>query len=159
MDWVGEFFRTLPMVARALWEFMRGWAGVGIIIGSGAMMIGFSLVALKLRDSYGWLSSIFGMMAATVAAWWAFGIIPSAWIYFADGQRDLLENAIIPGTLGIGRFQVASNFYQVFRDSVVMGETTIAMAVFAVLALQIQKRYPRALAEGEEARPQSGGYK
>lgn len=159
MDWVGEFFRTLPMVASALWEFMRGWAGVAIIIGSGAMMIGFALVAVKLRDTYGWLSAIFGMMSATVAAWWAFGIIPSAWIYFADGQRDLLENAVIPGTLGVGRFQVASNFYQVFRDSVVMAETTIAMVAFAVLALQIQKRYPRALAEGEEARPQSGGYK
>jgi hypothetical protein len=159
MDWVGEFFRTLPTVASELWEFMRGWAGVAIIMGSGAMMIGFALIALKLRDTYGWLSSIFGIMAATVAAWWAFGIIPSAWIYFADGQRDLLENTVIPGTFGVGRFQLASNFYQVFRDMVVMGETTIAMLVFAVLALQIQKRYPRALAEGEEARPQSGGYK
>ena len=159
MEWVGEFFRTLPLVGAALWDFMRGWAGVAIIIGSGAMMIGFGLAAFKLRDTYGWLSAIFGMMSATVAAWWAFGIIPSAWIYFADGQRDLMENTVIPGTFGIGRFQMAENFYQVFRDMVVMGETTVAMIVFAVLALQIQKRFPRALAEGEEARPQSGGYK
>ena len=159
MEWVGEFFSTLPKVGVALWEFMRGWAGVAVIIGSGAMMIGFGLAALKLRDTFGWLSAIFGMMSATVAAWWAFGIIPSAWIYFADGQRDLMENTIIPETFGIGRFQIAANFYTVFRDMVVMGETTIAMVVFAVLALQIQKRFPRALAEGEEARPQSGGYK
>ena len=159
MDWVGEFFRTLPAVGAALWDFMRGWVGVAIIMGSGAMMIGFSLIAMKLRDTYGWLSSIFGMMAATVAAWWAFGIIPSAWIYFADGQRDLMENTVIPGTLGTPRFMISTNFYQVFRDNVVMAETTIAMVAFAVLALQIQKRFPRALAEGEEARPQSGGYK
>lgn len=159
MEWVGEFFRTLPAVFSALWDFMRGWAGVGVIIGSGAMIVGFAGASMLLRDRFGWLAAIFGMMAATVAAWWAFAIIPSAWIYFADGQRDLLENTVIPGTLGVGRFQVASNFYQVFRDSVVMGETFIAMGAFAVIALQIQKRFPKALAEGEEARPQSGGYK
>jgi hypothetical protein len=159
MEWVGEFFSTLPAVFRALWEFMDGWMGVATIIGSGAMIIGFALAAMLLRDRFGWLSAIFGMMSATVAAWWAFAIIPSAWIYFADGQRDLLENTIIPGTLGIGRFQMASNFYQVFRDIVVMAETNIAMVAFAVAALQIQKRFPKALAEGEEARPQSGGYK
>lgn len=159
MDWVGEFFQTLPLVAKALWQFMRGWVGVAIIMGSGAMMIGFALVAMKLRDTFGWLSSIFGMMSATVAAWWAFGIIPSAWIYFADGQRDLMENTIIPETFGTPRFMIATNFYQVFRDSVVMIETQIAMVAFAIIALRIQKRFPRALAEGEEARPQSGGYK
>ncbi len=156
---LGVFFGTLDEVAKALWVFMRGWVGVAIIIGSGAMMVLFAGAAVKLRDTYGWLSAIFGMMAATVAAWWAFGIIPSAWIYFADGQRDLMEGTVIAKTLGTGRYVVASNFYEVFRDMVVMGETTIAMVVFAIAALQIQKRFPRALAEGEEARPQSGGYK
>ena len=159
VDWVGEFFTTLPEVGRALWGFMRGWAGVAIIVGSGAMMIGFSAAAFKLRDTYGWLSAIFGIMAATVAAWWAFGIIPSAWIYFADGQRDLMENQVIPGSIAFGDFVVMSNFYQVFRDIVVVIENSIAVVVFAIAALWIQKRDPRALAEGEDARPQSGGYK
>jgi hypothetical protein len=164
LDWVGEFFSTLPDVGRALWGFIGDnrsspWEGVAIIIGSGALMVGFAGAAIKLRDDYGWLSAIFGMMAATIAAWWAFGIIPSAWIYFADGQRDLMEDAIIPGTLGTPRYMVATNFYQVFRDFVVIMETQIAMVVFAIAALRIQKRFPRALAEGEEPRPQSGGYK
>lgn len=157
---LGVFFGTLDEVAKALWVFMRGWVGVAIIIGSGAMMVLFAGAAVKLRDTYGWLSAIFGMMAATIAAWWAFGILPSAWIYFADGQRDLMENTVIPGTLGFGSNAVISaNFYQVFRDLVVMAETTIAMVAFGVIALMVQRRYPRALAEGEEARPQSGGYK
>lgn len=164
MEWVGEFFSTLPKVGGAMWTFLgesrdSPWEGVATIIGSGALMVIFAVVAFKLRDAYGWLSSIFGMMSATIAAWWAFGIIPSAWVYFADGQQDLMEDTVIPGTLAIGNLEIASNFYQVFRDMVVMGETTIAMVAFAVLALQIQKRFPRALAEGEEARPQSGGYK
>ncbi len=159
-----EFFSTLDDVGRALWTFLGDnrsspWEGVATIVGSGALMILFALAALKLREIYGWLSAIFGMMSATIAGWWAFGIIPSAWIYFADGQRDLMEGRVIPESLSIGSLEVASNFYQVFRDMVVMGETTIAMIAFAVLALKIQKRFPRALAEGEEARPQSGGYK
>ena len=159
METLSEFFSTLPDVFSALWTFGRGWSGVLISGGSVVLFAVLCFAAMTLRETHGWVAAILGMMGATIAAWWAFGILPSAWIYFADGQRDLLENAIIPGTLGVGRFQVASNFYQVFRDSVVMAETTIAMVAFAVLALQIQKRYPRALAEGEEARPQSGGYK
>ncbi|MBA2529192.1 MAG: hypothetical protein H0V19_04405 [Euzebyales bacterium] len=152
---MGEFFGTLDDVARALWAFGRGWAGVAISLGSVALIAGFALAAKALRGSQGWLSSIFGIMAATVAAWWVFGILPSAWVYFADGQRDLMEGTVIPGAVG----EVSSNFYQVFRDVVVMAETTVAMAAFAAVALAIQKRYPRALAEGEESRPQSGGYK
>ena len=164
MDWVGEFFSTLPLVGRALWAFLgesrsSPWEGLATIIGSGALMILFAGAALKLRDTYGWLSAIFGMMSATIAAWWAFGIIPSAWIYFADGQKDLMVDRVIPGTLGPEGYIISDNFYQVFRDLVVVTETQLAMVAFAVLALQIQKRFPRALAEGEEARPQSGGYK
>lgn len=159
MSWLGEFFAALPAVGQALWTFARGWAGIAITLGSGAMIGGLLLLAVMLRDRMGWLSSIFGVMAATVAAFWAFGILPSAWIYFADGQRDLLEDTVIPGTLGIGDAVIAANFYQVFRDSVVMAETTIAMVAFVVIALAVQKRYPGALAEGEESRPQSGGYK
>ena len=158
--WVGVFFWTLDDVVKALWQFMRGWTGVLIIVGSGAMMVGFAGAALLLRNTFGWLSAIFGMMSATVAAWWAFGIIPSAWIYFADGQRDLMEGTVIAKELGLApNYIVAANFYEVFRDSVVMGETTIAMIAFAIIALRIQARFPRALAEGEEPRPQSGGYK
>ncbi|MGH8873121.1 MAG: hypothetical protein ACRDWS_14255, partial [Acidimicrobiia bacterium] len=137
----------------------RGWAGVAITLGSIVLLAGFAFAAKTLRDTFGWLAAIFGMMAATIAAFWAFGILPSAWVYFADGQRDLMEGVVIPEALGVGDNVMSANFYQVFRDVVVMIETTIAMGAFAVVALAVQKRYPRALAEGEESRPQSGGYK
>ncbi len=159
VDWVGDFFGTLPQVGRALWTFGRGWAGLGVSIGSAVLTIGFLVLAKQLRDTQGWLSAILGTMAATIAAFWAFGILPSAWVYFLDGQRDLMENAVIPGQLSIGGNVIAANFYQVFRDSVVMMETFVAMGAFAVAAMYVQKHYPRSLAEGEEARPQSGGYK
>jgi hypothetical protein len=38
-------------------------------------------------------------------------------------------------------------------------ETAVATVGLVLVALAVQRRYPRALAEGEEARPQSGGHK
>ncbi|CAN5568194.1 MAG: hypothetical protein M3493_07400 [Actinomycetota bacterium] len=156
---MGAFFGALPDVVVALWEFGRGWTGIVITIGSVLLTAGLLFGAKTLRDTHGWLASILGMMGATIAAWWAFGILPSAWIYFLDGQRDALEGVVIPEALGIGGRVMSANFYQVFRDVVVMAETTVAMLAFAVMAVAVQKRYPRALAEGEQSRPQSGGYK
>jgi len=156
MEAVGEFFRTLPQVFVALWEFGGEWSGVLIMGVSVAMTVLFLAGAHLLRDRSGWLSAILGMMAGTIAMWWVFGIIPSAWVYFADAERDLLIDRIIPRAVFPPLF---NNFYQVFRDTVVVVMMTLGLVGTVVLALWIQRRYPRVLAEGEEARPQSGGYK
>lgn len=154
MDWVGEFFSAIPDVGAALWEFIRGWAGLAIIAGSVLLTALFAALGVMLRDSYGWLSAVFASMAALIVLWWFFGIIPSAWVYFADGQTDLMSGRVIPSAL-----PGMSNFYQVFRDLVVVAEQGVATIGLVVVALQIQKRFPKALAEGEESRAQSGGYK
>lgn len=148
------FFTALREAAVAAWQFGGGWRAVAVSVGSVVMVAGFCFAAYRLRATSGWLSAIFGMMAATVAMWWAFGILPSAWVYYADGQRDLLGGTVIPESL-----PAMANFYTIFRDAVVAGETGIALLGVAVIALWVQKRFPRALAEGEESRPQSGGYK
>jgi hypothetical protein len=154
LGFVGEFFSGLVDAVVALWEFSGGIKAVLVTGVSIALGVGLTLGALRLRDRSGWLSSILGMMAASIALWWLFGILPSAWVYFADGERVNLAGRVIPDALPF-----MANFYQVFRDLVVIGETTVAILAFALAASFIQKRYPRALAEGEEARPQSGGYK
>lgn len=154
MNWLGEFFSTLPDALRALWRFGDGWESVGILLGSVVLAAAFLFAAALLRPRQGWLSSIFGVMGGTVAAWWAFGILPSAWVYYVDGERDTLEGRVIPAAL-----PGMENFYQVFRDLVVVAETGLAIVAFALIALTIQKRYPRALSEGEEAQPKTGGYK
>ncbi len=153
LGFVGEFFRALPDVLRAAWVFI-GIRGLLVAVGSVVLTAAFALAAMGLRDRSGWLSSIFGMMAATVVMWWLFGIIPSAWVYFADAQEGIMGGRVIPNALPL-----FGDFYEFFRDLVVVGETGIAILAFVVAAFWIQKRYPRALAEGEEARPQSGGYK
>lgn len=152
---VGDFFVALGDALAALWTFGDGWYGLIITIAWAGAAIAFLLAARALRDGHGWLSAMFGTMAAAIAAFWAFGILPSAWIYFLDSRQDLLAGRVIPEALD----PVAANFYQVFRDTIVVVETGVAMAAFVVVALLVQKHYPRALAEGEEARPQSGGYK
>lgn len=159
MDVITEFFTTIPDVFVALWDFGRGFTGLAVTVGSVVLAAVFLLAAQRTRDDYGWVSATFGGMAATVAGLWAFGILPSAWIYFLDGEADLLTDTVIPSRIAVGDFVVFGNFYQVFRDSIVMVETIIAMAAFTALALWVQKRYPRTLAEGEEPREQSGGYK
>ncbi|HUH06931.1 MAG TPA: hypothetical protein VML96_03890 [Egibacteraceae bacterium] len=152
---MGEFFRAIPEVFAALWRFMDTWRGLGVTVGSLVLIVVFTGGAVRLRTSYGWVSAILGAMAATLVAWWVFGIIPSAWIYFADAERDLLGGRVIPNALD----PVAANFYQVFRDSVAMAEITVAMGASIVAALWIQKRYSRSLADGEEKGPATGGYK
>lgn len=154
MDWLGDFFRALPEVMRALWAFGDGFYGLGVMLGYAGLALGCVFLAFKLRPTRGWLSSIFGVMAVTIGMFWGFGILPSAWVYFADGQRELLEGTVIPAAL-----PGAENFYQVFRDSVVMGLTVLGVVAFCMASLAIQRRFPRALVEGEEAGPKTGGYK
>jgi hypothetical protein len=154
VEFISQFFGTIPDAMRALWDLAEGFYGVAITLGSVVIAVGLGLAAAKLRDGHGWLSAAFGMMAGFVAFWWAFGIIPSAFIYFADGNRDLLEGTLFPGAL-----PMMDNAYQVFRDSIVVGLTVIAVVAFSLAAAALQRRYPRTLAEGEEKAPASGGYR
>lgn len=159
VDWIGEFFRTIPAALSALWEFGSGWKGVAVTAGSFGAAALFLVAAARLRDTYGWVSALCGAMASFIAIWWALGVLPSAWVYFVDGQKNLLRDQMIPGQIVIGDFTVASNFYSVVRDGVVALEQVVALVAFGAAGLYVQKKYPRALAEGEESRPQSGGYK
>jgi len=159
MNVIGDFFATLPAALRALWDFGDGFVGVILMIVSIGLAVVFAGLAYQLRERQGWLAALFGSMAVLVGLWWTLGIIPSAWIYFADSQRDQLSDTIIPSAIAIGQLEVASNFYNVFRDSIVMAEATVVLAVGVWLIFAIQKRFPGGLAEGEQRGPTTGGYK
>lgn len=154
MNWVGEFFRAIPEALSALWQFAEGFYGLAVMLGYLIAAVFFVWLAVIFRPTRGWLSAVFGIMAVTIAFFWGFGIVPSAWVYYADGARELLEGTVVPAAL-----PGAENFYEVFRDTVVVILTALAIMGFAVAAGAVQKRYPRVLAEGEEAGPKSGGYK
>jgi hypothetical protein len=151
---VNEFFATLPEAGAALWSFIDGFYGIVVTIGSVALAALFLFAAVRWRDTHSWLSAIAGVSAAGIAFWWAFGIIPSAFTYYMDGNRPLLEGTVVPAAL-----PGMDNFYEVFRDSVVVGMQVVLGVVFAMAMLRIQRRYPRSLAEGEEKSPATGGYR
>lgn len=159
MDWIGEFFATLPDALLALWNFGEGFFGLVLMGGSIVLTAAFCFLAYRLRGTHGWTAALFGAMAALLSSWWLLGIVPSAWVYFADSQSELLTDTIIPSQIIVGRLEVASNFYNVFRDSIVLVQGGIVVVGYFVLALVLQKRFPGGLAEGEERGPTTGGYK
>lgn len=154
MEFISQFFGTLPEAGRALWSFAEGFYGVAVTVISVLLAAGLLFGAKVLRDGHSWLSATLGVMAGFIGFWWAFGILPSALIYYMDGSRDLLEGTIFPGALPL-----MENAYQVTRDILVVTQTALAVIVFCLIAAAVQRRYPRTLVEGEEKGPTSGGYK
>lgn len=151
---MGEFLGAIPEVARAFWSFMDGFYGLAIMAASLVLGAGLLFLAVTWRGTHEWLSAITGMMAAAVGFWWSFGILPSAFVYFMDGRRDMIEGTLVPSAV-----PGMENFYQVLRDVIVVGQQTLFAVLFAVVMLMIQKRYPRTLVSGEEKSPATGGYR
>lgn len=159
MDAISNFFAAIPDVLVALWAFGSGFQGVIIMVASIALIAVFAGLAYRLREQQPWLGALFGAMTTLLTLWWAMGIVPSAWVYFIDAERELLEGTIIPGAITVGPLDVASNFYNLFRDSVVMLINTVAIGGVFWVAIAAQKRFPKGLAEGEQKGPTTGGYK
>lgn len=152
MGVVRDFFAALPEVFQALWEFGEGWQGAAVSVGSVVLIVVFAAGAYRLRGKVGWVAAFLGAFAAFLGAFWLFGILPSAWVFFADGERLLLEGTVIPAEIAVGGTVLVADFYNVFRDSVVMGVTFVAIAAMAFVAVWTQKRFPRALAPDEPER-------
>jgi hypothetical protein len=150
---------TMAEALLALWGFGGGFVGLVLMGGSTVLVALFCLLAYRLRETQGWTSALFGAMAVLLSLWWLIGIIPSAWVYFVDSEKELLADRIIPSAIVIGRLEIASNFYNVFRDSIVMVEGAIALGIGVVVMLVVQRRFPKGTAEGEERGPTTGGYK
>lgn len=169
-EWFREFFATLPDAFRALYHFGdpqglgRGWLGVFITLVWAGLLIALPLYVAKI--TYGkreWVSATMGVIAGLSIFWWVYGILPSAWVYYLDANKAILEGPIIPASIGITlqdgyRIDIASNLYGVIRDTVVVLQHAVAFGLTFWAALRIQKKYPRTLVAGE-TKPESGGYK
>jgi hypothetical protein len=171
LSWFGDFFRALPDALRALYQFGdpdgagQGWLGILVVLIWGVFLIGGPLAVAKFAYDRRreWLSATMGAIASVSILWWAFGVLPSAWIYYVDANQAILADAIIPTsftvTVGGTFIPVATDLYNVIRDSVVIMWNGIALVATFWAALAFQKRYPRTLAPGEERRETSGGYR
>lgn len=169
LSWFGEFFGAIPEAIKGLYLFGdpsgvgNGWWGFVILAVWGVFLIGLPLfVAKRFYGERDWVSATMGCIGGLGILWWVFGILPSAWIYYVDSNKEVLIGRIIPATAGLTfgeyRIDIASNLYTVIRDLVVVVEHLVAFVFTFYAALKIQARYPRTLAPGE-VRPDAGGYK
>ncbi len=173
LSWFGEFFGALPDALRGLYEFGdpsglgRGWWGIVILLIWGVLLTAVPLViAKRTYGEHEWVSATMGVFAGLSIMWWLYGILPSAWIYYLDSNKEVLENAIIPTSIGFTfgsgegayRLDLVSNLYGVIRDVVVVLEHLVAFILTFWAAIKIQKKYPRTLVAGE-IKPEAGGYK
>ncbi|HEX2028291.1 MAG TPA: hypothetical protein VHF25_09870 [Nitriliruptorales bacterium] len=168
-SWFGEFFGALPDAFRALYQFGdpsnvgQGWWGIVIALIWGVLIIAVPLsIARVTYQRREWVSATMGVVGGLGVLWWVFGILPSAWIYFVDSNKEILEDRIIPTsftfTLGGVNFPVATNLYDVIRDVVVVVEHLIAFGILFWAAIAIQKRLPKTMVPGEQSR-EPGGYR
>lgn len=169
-SWFGDFFSTLDDALVALWEFGdpsgrgEGWWGIVILLIWGVLLIAAPLyVARRTYQKREWVSATMGVIGGLAIFWWVYGILPSAWIYYIDSNKEVLAGPIIPASVGFTfdsgfRLDVASNFYVVLRDLVVVVEHLVAFGLTFWAALRLQKRFPKALVAGE-TKPGAGGYK
>lgn len=169
-SWFGDFFTTLDDALVALWEFGdpsgrgQGWWGLVILLIWGVLLIALPLwIARRTYQEREWVSATMGVIGGLGILWWVFGILPSAWIYYVDANKEILSGPIIPQSIGITfasgyRLDIASNFYVVVRDLVVIVQHLVAFVLTFWAALKLQQRFPKTLAAGE-SKPEAGGYK
>ncbi|MGH3441629.1 MAG: hypothetical protein ACRDUY_06215 [Nitriliruptorales bacterium] len=170
LSWFADFFRAIPEALRALYYFGDpstrgdGWWGFVILAIWGVFLIALPLaIALRsARRGHEWVAATMGSIGGLGVLWWVFGILPSAFIYYVAGAKQVLADRVIPTSLTVsvgGVFlPIATNLYDVIRDTVVVVWHLVALVGTVVAALQIQKRFPRNLGPGEERR-EAGGYK
>ncbi len=169
LSWFGDFFSAIPDALRALYEqgdpsnLGDGWWGAVILLIWGIFFVAIPIaIARQVREEHEWVSATMGVMAGLAIMWWAYGIIPSAWIYYVDSNKEILKDVIIPQSAGLTfgeyRVDIASNLYEVIRDIVVVLEHFAAFILTFWGAIRIQKMFPKTLAAGE-VKSESGGYK
>ena len=81
-------------------------------------------------------------------------VIPSYWLYFADGTLKMTGRLTIP--YGFGELDLPQ---QAIRDVIVVVWYGVALAGFGLAIRAYNKRNPRTLPTGEEKREATGGYK
>ena len=101
-----------------------------------------------------WLSLALLMMAIWVALFVFMAVIPSFWLYFADGTLHWTGKFHVP--LGIRTLTLPM---QSLRDAIVLVWYGVVLTAAGVLIGLYNRRNPKVLPPGEEKREATGGYK
>ena len=101
-----------------------------------------------------WIKLTLITMGIWVAMFVTMAVIPSYWLYFADGTLKWTGRFTVP--YGFGELDLPQ---QTIRDVIVVVWYGLALTAFGVGVHLYNKRHPRTLPSGEEKREATGGYK
>ena len=101
-----------------------------------------------------WVKLTLVTMGIWVAMFVTMAVIPSFWLYFADGTLKWTGTFSIP--YGFGELTLPM---QAVRDVVVVIWYGVALGAFGLAVHLYNKRNPKTLPSGEEKREATGGYK
>jgi hypothetical protein len=101
-----------------------------------------------------WVKLVLITMGIWVALFVTMAVIPSYWLYFADGTLKWTGRFTVP--YGFGELDLPM---QAVRDMVVVVWYGVALGAFGLGILMYNKRNPKTLPSGEEKREATGGYK
>jgi hypothetical protein len=101
-----------------------------------------------------WVKLTLVTMGLWVLLFVTMAVIPSFWLYFAEGTLKWTGTFTVP--YGLGELELPM---QAVRDVVVLVWYGIALGAFGVGILVYNRRNPKTLPPGEEKREATGGYK
>lgn len=114
-------------------------------------VIAFVLLGAAYRAKSEWVRASLGVLALAILAWHILAVLPSWWLYYADGVLGWGGN-------GCTKLDMVC-FKQIAKDLVVVIENAVGLGAFVVAFLIYQKKFPKQLAAGEPKREMTGGYK
>ena len=112
-----------------------------------------SLVRPKDEGEH-WVKLVLVTMGTWVVLFVTMAVIPSFWLYFADGTLKWTGTFTV--FYGLGELELRM---QTVRDVIVVIWYGVALAGFGLAVHLYNKRNPKTLPTGEEKREATGGYK
>jgi hypothetical protein len=101
-----------------------------------------------------WVRLVLVTMGIWIAMFVTMAVIPSFWLYFADGTLKWTGKFSVP--YGLGKLVLPM---QAVRDVIVVAWYGVALAGFGLAIRTYNRRHPKTLPPGEEKREATGGYK
>jgi len=112
-----------------------------------------SLVRPK-NEGERWVKLVLVTMGIWIALFVSMAVIPSFWLYFADGTLKWTGKFEVP--LG---FRTLTLPMQAVRDVIVVVWYGVAIGVAGLAVRAYNQRNPKVLPSGEEKREATGGYR
>jgi len=101
-----------------------------------------------------WVSLALIMMGIWLAMFVLLAVVPSWWLYFADGTLKWVGNVHL--NLGVRKIVMQQ---KVIRDTIVVIWYGVAVGAFGLGIRAYNQRKPKVLPPGEEKREATGGYR